>query len=75
MPTLTENCLGPGTAHGGWLCIYMSSVVNAKSPSTSNLEVAGPNESLPGKFGAGLSWAAVASGHVSVAGTYTVKAP
>jgi hypothetical protein len=79
--THTENCLGPGSAHKGWLCVYTSSVVNAKSPSTSNLEVAGPNEFLPGKFGAGLSWAAENTEppkqpeHVSVAGTYTVTAP
>jgi hypothetical protein len=79
--TKTVNCLGPGSAHRGWLCIYTSSVVNAKSPSTSNLEVTGPNESLPGKFGAGLSWAAENTEppkepeHVSVAGTYTVTAP
>ena len=72
----SSHCLKPGTAAKGWLCVYTSSEVNAKEPSAVNPESVELTEKFgSGKYGAELSWAAIKSGHVSVAGTYTVEAP
>jgi Collagen triple helix repeat (20 copies) len=69
------HCPNPGAALKGWLCVYTSLEENAHSPGTFDPEAKPGVTESPGKFGSGLSWAAVGPGQVSVAGTYTVTAP
>lgn len=77
----STNCLGPGMAARGWLCIYTRSV----SP-TLEFERAFDPESFEekpapgrsGRFGFGARWKVkeeAAEGPVEVAGTWTLTAP
>jgi len=71
------NCLGPGMAARGWLCIYTRSVSNleferAYDPESFE-EIAAPGRS--GRFGFGTRWKAKEEAPVEVAGTWSVTAP
>jgi hypothetical protein len=68
-----EHCAGPGTAAKGYLCVYTNSTTNVEKPSTFNPEAAATDGT--GRFGAGLSWKAVAEAPAAVSGTYTLTAP
>jgi hypothetical protein len=71
------NCLGPGLAARGWLCIYTRTKVNTEFQRAfdpeSFEEVEPPGRS--GRFGFGMKWKAEKEGEVEVAGTWTVTAP
>jgi len=73
----TVNCLGPGMAAKGWLCIYTRSVDNlefqrAYDPESVE-EVEPPGRS--GRFGFGMRWIAEEEGPVEAAGSWSVTAP
>jgi hypothetical protein len=82
----STNCLGPGMAARGWLCIYTRSVtpnlefVRAYDPESFE-EKPAPGRS--GRFGFGTQWKVIkeekegteVEGPVEAAGTWTVTAP
>jgi|SRR5581483_5828396 len=83
----STNCLGPGKAARGWLCIYTRSVTNLEFERAYNPE---SFEEIPppgrtGRFGFGTRWKVKdrepavegedVEGPVEAAGTWTVTAP
>jgi hypothetical protein len=70
----TANCLGPGMAARGWLCIYTSVVTtNLKFEGAYNPEATGVKGS--GRFGFGTIWKVEASEPAEAIGTWSVTAP
>jgi Collagen triple helix repeat (20 copies) len=70
------HCAEPGKAQKGFLCIYVSSIVNLEAPPGGSAFDPEAKEATAGsgKFGAGLSWKATAAGPAEVSGTYSVTA-
>ncbi|MCW3033258.1 MAG: hypothetical protein JWM60_1603 [Solirubrobacterales bacterium] len=68
------NCLGPGLARNGWLCVYISSALNTEPQAFSFNPEAAPAVGS-GRYGAGFNWASSAEGIVRITGTYSVTAP
>jgi hypothetical protein len=71
------NCLAPGSAKRGWLCVYVSSSKNLKLPPTIfNPEAKAPSEGSSGRFGAGFVWEVEKAGEsADAAGSFSVTAP
>jgi hypothetical protein len=67
------NCLSPGGAARGFLCIYTSALENLELEGAFNPETALITEGT-GRFGAFLKWKVVAEGTARVAGTWTLTA-
>jgi hypothetical protein len=65
------NCLGPGAAAKGFLCIYTSALENLELEGAFNPETALITEGT-GRFGSFLKWKLVAEGTARVAGTWTL---
>ena len=72
----SENCLGPGLARRGWLCVYTNATpLNVKSeppPKSFNPE-ASPTVGS-GRYGVGFNWESAGAGLVRITGTYSVQA-
>jgi Collagen triple helix repeat (20 copies) len=75
LPTLGTHCLGSGSPTKGYLCLYLSSEVNAEAKSGAVLDPEEPGKTGSGKYGATIGFKAEAAGPFEVAGTYTVTAP
>ncbi len=70
----TTNCVGPGQAAKGWLCVYTSAVHNLEFQSAYDPEAA-PGTSGSGRFGAGLNWKVEKAGAAEATGTWSLTAP
>ena len=75
--TKTVNCLGPGMAARGYLCIYTRSTENLALKRVYDPESAEEVEfpGRTGRFGFGTRWTAEKEGPVEAAGTWSVTAP
>jgi hypothetical protein len=61
----TENCLGPGSASRGYVCVY----------DTANQDVSAGSGFTIDWNGAGIQWTEIGGGSASARGTFTVTAP
>jgi hypothetical protein len=68
-----ENCLGPGLARRGWLCVYTSSVLHTEPEAFSFNPEASPAVGS-GRYGVGFNWTSSVAGIVRITGTYSVTA-
>jgi len=72
------HCSGVGHADPGYLCVYQGYVVNANTPTSSNIfnpETASGTSSTSGAYGFSILLSAAGSGLTTVSGTYAVTAP
>jgi len=74
--TPTTHCLHPGVAARGFLCVYVSSELNAEAASGTSFDPeVEPVEVGSGKYGVGFNWLSSAEGVVRITGTWSVTAP
>jgi hypothetical protein len=69
----TANCLGPGLAAKGTLCIYTVTEENVEYEGPYNPEATATEGT--GRFGFGTIWKAKEAGSAEVSGTWSVTAP
>ncbi len=69
----TLNCLGPGLAAKGWLCIYTITAENVDFEGPYDPEATATEGT--GRFGFGMIWKAKEAGPAEATGTWSVTAP
>ncbi len=74
----STNCLAPGMAARGWLCVYTREATPKlkfeKAFDPESFEEV-PEKGRTGRFGFGVRWKVEEEGPVDVSGTWTVTAP
>jgi hypothetical protein len=71
----TAQCLGPGQAARGWLCIYTSGAPKNLEPPVAYDPEAAPETAGSGRFGVGLNWKVEEAGPAEATGTWSLTAP